>query len=261
MSSSPFPRQFPDIASTHPKMSSEGAVQGDISVQGEVQSRDVILPSDDRERVQNTTLYPARVIAQLILVLRDGSERGATGTFIGPRTLLTAAHPLYRFDDDPVKAGRVDHVVVIPGRDAGNYPFGFGKSSSFYIPDEWINHRSAAHDYALVFIDSRQGDDDVMKPVVLDDTQLRGLHVYLSGYPTDKSVGTQWHHDGPIRDVSSSQLLYDIDTEDGQSGSAVFAFNEGTAYVVGVHRFGEPTGNLGTRVTPDVLNDIRTRII
>jgi glutamyl endopeptidase len=219
---------------------------------------------DNRQRVNNTRQFPASAIAQLAITAADGHTKGAaTGTFITPTVLLTAGHAIF-VHGSTAAAGRVQKMIVIPARDENDKPFGAVETARFYVPQPWVKHRLADFDYGLVFVPTLV-EAGQFKPVALSDDQLRGLGVHISGYPTDRAdrpVGTQWFDKGRIADVSAGQVVYDIDTEDGDSGSAVFHFNEETetASIVAVHRFGDGGANFGTRLTPAVIADIKAAI-
>lgn len=223
----------------------------------------VVLGADDRKPAGDTRNYPARVIAQLVTVTRDGAEFAATGCFVAPQTLLTAAHALYIHTDNPQRQGMVREVTVIPGRMGLNgFPFGHYTvgPQNLYVPQQWAS-ASIAHDYALVYVPPLPVDLGVMRTVALNDEQLRGLEVFISGYPLDKPPGTQWYDTRRITAVASTELFYDIDSEIGDSGAPIFAYREGVAYVVGVHRYGTNQRNFGTRITGEVLADIGSRLV
>jgi hypothetical protein len=50
---------------------------------------------DDRVQISNTSVYPWRVHASLLITAADGSRWIGTGWFIGPHTLMTAGHVVY----------------------------------------------------------------------------------------------------------------------------------------------------------------------
>jgi V8-like Glu-specific endopeptidase len=50
---------------------------------------------DNRVQVTNTTDFPYRVNASLLITARDGSQWIGTGWFISARTLITAGHCVY----------------------------------------------------------------------------------------------------------------------------------------------------------------------
>jgi glutamyl endopeptidase len=214
---------------------------------------------DNRAPVRDTTHFPASAVAQLIVTASDGQEFGATGSFIRPNVVLTAGHALFVPGTGSAR-GAVRKVVVVPGRNGtGPPPFGAAVATGDYIPDAWRLHALPDFDYGLIFVPPTNAVGP-FQVAALPDNELRGLSVLISGYPVDKPIGTQWYDKRTIAAVSGGQVAYDIDTETGQSGSAVFAFHDGAATAVTVHRFGDPAANYGTRITPAVRNDIEAHL-
>jgi glutamyl endopeptidase len=90
---------------------------------------------------------------------------------------------------------------------------------------------------------------------------LTGQASYTSGYPGDKTYGTQWRSNDSIRISQTYRLYYANDTFGGQSGSPVWN-NGGSCSTCGIaiHAYGvDSTGyNGGTRITQSVFNNLTT---
>jgi len=220
----------------------------------------IVIQQDDRHQVAQTTVFPANAIAQLMITKPNGQSAGATGTFIGPRTLLTAGHAV--FIRDAANVGFALGISVIPGRaGAAVMPFGFKAATAVYAPPAWTDNGDVDNDYGLVFL-SEDFAPATFSVVATSDAELNNLAVTISGYPVDKEFGTQWFAAREIQSVTPTQLLYDIDTFEGQSGSAVYSgVAGGGAAALGVHRFGAATGNLATRITAAIKADLDARIV
>jgi V8-like Glu-specific endopeptidase len=217
---------------------------------------EVVHLPDNRQPVPDTTRYPASAVAQLIITAADGEIGYATGCFIRPHVLLTAAHAIY-VPSGSAK-GRVQSMRVIPGRDVEKQPFGESITSTFYAPAAWVDTQRPEFDYGLVFVNPfNVGTFD---PVVVSDQRMMNLSVLVSGYPVDRMAGKQLYDKSVISGITPTQVSYDIDTERGDSGANVFHFENGRAFSVAVHRFGDPTANFGTRITQAVLNDIMMHV-
>jgi V8-like Glu-specific endopeptidase len=59
-----------------------------------------------------------------------------------------------------------------------------------------------------------------------------------------------------LKAVASNRLVYDIDTMGGQSGAPVYVKRNGQRYVVGIHNYGEASGNSATRMTSSVYQNL-----
>lgn len=219
---------------------------------------EVIGGVDSRVQETNTTVFPAMSVAQLVLTTRDGTVTGATGTFITNRVLLTAAHAIF-IPGSGTSSGRISEMIVIPGRNGAQQPFGAVRAVDFYVPAMWESHRLPDSDYGLVYVPPWQGARPY-RPVAASDAELRNLEVRIAGYPLDKAPGTQWSDQRRIINVTQGQVAYDVDTMGGQSGSAVARLQDGGAFIVAIHRFGTEQANFGTRITSEILQDIRDHL-
>ena len=103
---------------------------------------------------------------------------------------------------------------------------------------------------------------------MLPDEALKNRLVNVSGYPFEPGEGkAQYFHANRVKALTGRRLFYDIDTMGGQSGSPVWAYEEGSdvPVVVAIHAYGVggvPNGlnvvaNSGPRVLPEVLEVIR----
>lgn len=224
------------------------------------QDLEVIPPRDTRRRQRDTRAYPFRYVCHLVWTHNSRTGRG-TGTLIGPRTVLTAAHNL--IDDVPKPLIVPAHKLqVIPGRNGGNRPFGTTRGRSFVFSDDFVvrdNHgkisffrEATRHDYAIVKLRDPIGRtagfwSETPRPAGDSrGSSIRGrlplpperLSVNLSGYPFDKPLGTQWRSYNRLRKLQDGLLLYENDTERGHSGSPVWIKRSrwtGGRVLVGVH--------------------------
>ena len=82
----------------------------DIAVASFGPSAEAIIGTDDRVQIHNTSAYPWRAHASLLLTAADGSSWIGTAWFIGPRTLVTAGNRELRHPDQPRRV-RQPHEV------------------------------------------------------------------------------------------------------------------------------------------------------
>jgi V8-like Glu-specific endopeptidase len=213
---------------------------------------------DDRTRITNTSVYPWRVHASLLITARDNSQWIGTGWFIGPHTLITAGHVVYiKNSGVPGRDGWVKSLRVMPGRNGSTLPYGSVTSTNFRSVNGWINNGDQNYDYGAIIIPTNLGNTVGWFGFgVYSDADLRNTTGNISGYPGDKPTGTQWYDFRRIASVNSLKVYYDIDTAGGQSGSAVYRVINGARFGIAIHAYGGATTNSGTRITRPVYNNM-----
>ncbi len=208
---------------------------------------------DDRVKIANTAVYPWRVHASLLITARDGSQYVGTAWFIGPRTLVTAGHCVFIQAPGQPEHGWVRSIRVMPGRNGAFLPYGAVLATSFRSVQGWTVNGDENYDYGAIILPTPLGEKTGWLGFAnYDDATLRSMRVNISGYPADKPAGTQWFAANRIASVNSRKVFYDIDTFGGQSGSAVYRLVDGKRIAVGVHAYGGPVTNSGTRINAAV---------
>ncbi|NMF84267.1 serine protease [Nodosilinea sp. P-1105] len=218
--------------------------------------QEVVIGTDDRIQIQNTTSYPWRTICSLRITAQDNSQWIGTGWLVGHRTVITAGHCIYIHS----RGGWVKEVEVIPGRNGSSRPYGSCRSSNLRSVKGWTQNRRRSHDYGAIILPQtcQYGQQlGYFGYGNYSNSNLNNLHVNLSGYPGDKPTGTQWWHARRIERVTSRTLVYNIDTAGGQSGSPVWRLLNGKRYAVGIHTNGSSSGNSATRITKPVFDNIQ----
>ncbi|UOQ68248.1 trypsin-like serine peptidase [Hymenobacter volaticus] len=213
---------------------------------------EVIIGTDDRVQVTNTTNVPYRRICHLSIKAADGTSFLGTGFFIGPRTIMTAGHCVYIHEH----GGWPQQIIVSPARNVANRPYGQIVATSFGSVKGWVNNQSRNHDYGVIQLSK----NDRVSPEIgsfgfgmFSDQALRSKQLSTAGYPGDKPSGTMMFHSRKATAVDPNTIVYDIDTVGGQSGSAVYDENR---IVVGIHTNGASAGNSATRITQPVFNNL-----
>lgn len=211
---------------------------------------------DDRTRVDTVTAPPWRMIAKLLITAGDGGKYVGTGWFIAPRTLVTAGHCVF----SNRTGGWAKSIQVVPGMNGRNRPFGTASSATFRSVSGWTQGAKPAFDYGAIILPKSAPLGDKVGYFgfsALKSATLRNLLVNTSGYPADKSVGTQWYNGGRITNVQRNQFDYMIDTFGGQSGSPVWKYSHstGTRQVVGIHNYGG-CANKASRITKEAYQVI-----
>jgi glutamyl endopeptidase len=227
---------------------------------------EVIIGTDDRIQITNTSVYPWSVHASLLITAADNSLWIGTGWFIGPHTLATAGHVVFTYAPGTAMHGWVRSIQVMPGRNGSSLPFGSVTSTDFRSVVGWTDNPNRTdaelYDYGAIRIPTELGiNTGTFGFGVFSDSDLLATTANLSGYPGDKPTGTQWYHARRVTSVNSRKVFYDIDTFGGQSGSAVYRFytppggNSGR-YGIAIHAYGGATANSGTRIVQPLFNNL-----
>lgn len=217
---------------------------------------EVVIGTDDRIRINNTTAYPWRTICSLRITAADGSAWIGTGWLVGHRTVVTAGHCVYIHG----RGGWAREIEVIPGRNGSTRPHGSCKSSSLRSVTGWTKDKKRSHDYGAIILPQscKYGQQlGYFGYASYGAATLNNMTVNLSGYPGDKPSGTQWWHARKIDAVGSRSFSYNIDTAGGQSGSPVWRLKDGKRYAVGIHTNGSSSGNSATRIVKPVFDNIK----
>lgn len=213
---------------------------------------------DDRIQITNTAVYPWRAHASLLITARDGAQYIGTGWFIGPHTLVTAGHCVFIRDSGiPARDGWVRSIDVMPGRNGSSLPYGSVRSTNFRSVTGWTNNGDQNFDYGVIIIPTELGNTTGWLGFgVYSDADLLASTGNISGYPADKSSGTQWYDARRIAAVNARKVYYDIDTFGGQSGSAVYRIINGSRFGIAIHAYGGATTNSGTRIIKPIFDNL-----
>lgn len=244
--------------------------------------RAIIGPHDNRRHTYDTRQFPFNTVCHLLRDFGNGRWLGASGVLIAPNIVLTAAHCLYKH-----RLGRGPRrLQVAPGRsDRDTLPFGRVTAERWYVPHSYIRAKGLKrrrYDFGVVILRPpfAKALRQFMSLAPLSDLQWRrqsaNAPITVCGYPSDKPIGTQWHHSERLRKLTASRLFYTLDTCPGHSGGPIWTNIEGKAALVGVHTTGvvdeqgrpygckrgtvmAPRGllNSGVRLTPHVITCIQ----
>lgn len=212
---------------------------------------------DDRVQIQGTSKYPWRAHASLRVTAADDSMWIGTGWFVGPRLLVTAGHVVHiKGSGVEGRDGWVKRMVVMPGRNGADEPYGHTTSSRFWSVRGWTDGPDQNYDYGAIVLDEPLGARTGWFGFG-SFNDLSGVRANVSGYPGDKPSGTQWYASRVIDSFNDRKVYYDIDTFGGQSGSAAYRIKDGHRYGIAIHAYGGAQVNSGTRINKPVFDNIK----
>jgi len=217
---------------------------------------EIVIGTDDRIQILNTSVYPWSAHASLVITAADGSVWNGTGWFIGPHTLATAGHVVFINRPGATFHGWVRSIQVMPGRNGSSLPYGSVTSNDLHSVNGWTQNGDQNYDYGAIRIPTELGNNTGWFGFgVYSDSDLVASAANISGYPGDKPDGTQWYHSRQVASVNSWKVFYDTDTAPGQSGSAVYRIIGGSRYGIAIHAYGGTTVNNGTRIVQSVFDN------
>lgn len=227
---------------------------------GDAPQMELVIGTDERIRIKETTQFPFRATASLLITAADNSQWVGTAWFISPRVLITAGHCVLIKNSGNAKLdGWVKKIQVMPGRDGDILPYGGMTSTEFWSVSGWGNNGQEICDYgAIVLPGPFKSDIGYMGYGVYPDNELLASIANIQGYPSDKRdpSGTLWYDKREISSVNPDKVYYAADTAGGQSGASVYIIRNGQRISVAIHAYGGATANSGTRISPLVFANL-----
>lgn len=211
-----------------------------------------VIAKDDRIRVDATAEPPFSWVCDLSITARNGTRWLGTGWLASPRLVITAGHCVYMHN----AGGWAQQVRVSPGRNAGDDDPSFESTTVMSVAG-WVRDRDDDCDYGAIILPATANALGWFGYSVRSDTALDNDLANVVGYPSDKPAGTMWGNVHRLSTPEPAQLLYLNDTYGGMSGAPVIEW-DGTDYsVLGIHNYGDLSGNRATRITAEVFHNIQ----
>jgi len=212
-----------------------------------------VFGADDRVQVKNTKVYPFTAIGYI-----EGKSKAGygscSGTLIGPRTVLTAAHCLYNHDDKDWLA----EIVFLPAANgADDIPFGGYEYETLSILEGYVTNYQGYYgsvvpwDLGVITLAQPIGDNlGWLGYANYED--LGDFDATIVGYPGDKPAATMWRATCGVlaENIGDAWFQYDCDTFAGSSGSSVYAYDNTSKQriVLGVNVAESPDANTAVRL-------------
>ncbi|MEM8680783.1 MAG: trypsin-like peptidase domain-containing protein [Planctomycetota bacterium] len=214
----------------------------------------LVIGCDDRTQITDTQTYPFSAICALEITAQTGQQFVGTGWFANDNTVVTAGHCVYLCNH----GGWARRVRVFPGRNGEGNHAGY-LAGQLRSVKGWINDHRRSADYGAIQLVDRVPTAGGFGLLALNDDDLMSALYHVVGYPADKPRGTQWGHVRALSQVKPSTLYYATDTYGGNSGCPVFFVDDRQPeqiYAVGIHNYGDVSGNSATRITEEVFENI-----
>lgn len=183
-----------------------------------------------------------------------------SGTVVGPKHILTAAHCVY---DPWINDWDVKNLSFTPGITQVGQKIKTYDWEKVIIPHKFTTSPfNGNSDYAIIVLKEELGiiigwhqiETAIFPKKIKDTPEYQRPKISIIGYPSDKEESSMWEVSCPLSAAHSSKLFYKCDTYEGMSGSALT--DRKTASIIGIHTNGG-YANSGVRINTDVFSILK----
>lgn len=255
--------------------------EAETSAVGGGDSANGIIGSDDRTKVTNTKIMPysAIVFLEMTFPSEPKATYSQTAFLISENIALTAAHGLYRTNEETRIREWATSVKAIPGKYGKTFfknPYGSCEATELVVPVPYYENADKNYDWGIIRLDEEIGTKTGYFGYQFIPHSMVGMNITITGYPygvDEDKWYSQWTQSGEIIIYDENAgfdrdyvIDYLIDTEEGQSGSPIYRYYDGAWTVVGIHAKEWYTGdddnsvsrfNQGVRFTSQMFSFIR----
>ena len=189
----------------------------------------MVIGSDDRVTVKNTSAYPYSAIAYMKVHARCGCDWTCSGFMVGPRGLLTGAHCVVCSTHHKT-ASRI--TFYFGYKKKGKYFYKYDGETNYWYGTDCSGTNYSEWDYAYIRLKKRVGDKTGwFGTATMSDSAISSKFLTVAGYRDGKLK-----YDTGFATVESPRLIsYQADTEPGTSGCPVYYKENGNVYAVAIN--------------------------
>lgn len=196
--------------------------------------------------------FPVSTTVKIFRFVNDTTEHWCSGTMISENLVLTCAHGVYAYLDNPSKTF-VDSFLVAPAFDNRNFHplFGSAKGLKFYLPKDYYE-RNTLNDIAVIELDQPLGIQTGWMGIEFNsnsnffDNKVFHKFSYTDGYshrveynPDSLEIcmrDTLYYNYGTLANISDRPLGFSFLgwAFGGQSGSSIFDTDNLSYCILGI---------------------------
>lgn len=209
-----------------------------------------IIDTDNRYRVPDLLMsnIPYSCIGVVIAENPDGTASRGTGFLIGPNDVVTCGHVLV--DNTGEVAKQVYFYLGVNGDLDSHMRY---TAQDISVPKAYVENMNAGNDWGTFQLTNNVGNYTGYLGWTTDYSA--GMHVQVTGYPSDKPNYEMWMAGASIASISGNLVYHYVDTEGGESGSPIYnTLNFDGPMVVGIHGYGGTDSNYGRRVDSGIAS-------